>query len=392
VRPKNNCHAASGSKGTAPFGAVDQVFAGSPPCAHLRARANHDPIQRNQMKTALSATSLRSVTRHSIRLQPSLAHDSQSERLGRGGTLPDRPRLLAVALGLGALLAWTGVSRAADTPLRIICFGAHPDDCEIQVGGTAALWAAKGHKVKLVSVTNGDIGHWREAGGPLYLRRKAEAEQADSILGVTTEILDIHDGELEPTLENRRKIIRLIREWKADIVMSHRPNDYHPDHRYTGVLVQDAAYMVTVPFICPDVPPLQTNPVFFYYPDNFQKPNPFAPDVVVSIDSVMEKKLDALGVMVSQFAEGGANGNPNLLPADPEKAKARHQQVRQNFTNRQKGLTNRFRSKLAEWYGEDAAQKVQFVEAFEICEYGRRPDKAELAKLFPFFPEGVQRK
>lgn len=291
----------------------------------------------------------------------------------------------------GAWLALAQPAAAADRPLRIICFGAHPDDCEIQVGGTAALWAAQGHKVKLVSVTNGDIGHWREAGGPLFLRRKAEAEQAAGILGVTTEILDIHDGELEPTLENRRKIIRLIREWKADMVLSHRPNDYHPDHRYTGVLVQDAAYMVTVPFICPEVPPLKDNPVFFYFPDNFQKPNPFTPDVVVAIDSVMEKKLDALGVMVSQFAEGGANGNPDLFPADPEGQKARHQQVRQSFTNRQKGLTNRFRSKLAEWYGEDAAQKVQFVEAFEICEYGRRPDKAELARLFPFFPEGVAR-
>ncbi|MBI2926711.1 MAG: PIG-L family deacetylase [Verrucomicrobia bacterium] len=295
---------------------------------------------------------------------------------------------LLAALCVTAVVSARAAGPPDDGKLRIICFGAHPDDCEIQVGGTAALWAAKGHHVKLVSVTNGDIGHWREAGGPLAHRRLAESLAADKILGATTEVLDIHDGELEPTLENRRKIIRLIREWRADIVMSHRPNDYHPDHRYTGVLVQDAAYMVTVPFICPDTPILKDNPVFFYYPDGFQKPNPFTPDVVVAIDSVMEKKLDALGVMVSQFAEGGANGNPDLLPADPEKQKARHQQVRQNFTNRQKGLANRFRGKLTEWYGEDAAQKTQFVEAFEICEYGRRPDKAELAKLFPFFPEG----
>src|SRR5262245_12496020 len=105
-----------------------------------------------------------------------------------------------------------------DRKLRIICFGAHPDDCEIQAGGVAAMWAAKGHHVKLVSVTNGDIGHWREAGGPLAKRRKAEAERADQILGVTCEVLDIHDGELLPTVENRRLITRLIREWKADIV------------------------------------------------------------------------------------------------------------------------------------------------------------------------------
>src|SRR6266568_2911771 len=121
-------------------------------------------------------------------------------------------------------IALTSTSSAADAgTLRIICFGAHPDDCELQAGGVAAMWAAKGHKVKLVSVTNGDIGHWREAGGPLARRRKAEAEQADKILGVTCEVLDIHDGELLPTLENRRTLTRLIREWKADLVFGPRP-------------------------------------------------------------------------------------------------------------------------------------------------------------------------
>src|SRR5215213_9704254 len=171
----------------------------------------------------------------------------------------------------------------ADEPLRIICFGAHPDDCELKVGGTAALWAAQGHHVKLVSVTNGDIGHWREAGGPLARRRTAEVQKADRLLGVACEVLDVHDGELEPTLENRRTVTRLIREWNADVVLSHRPNDYHPDHRYTGVLVQDAAYMVTVPFFCPDVPYLTKNPVFLYYSDRFERPAPFRPDVVVDI-------------------------------------------------------------------------------------------------------------
>ena len=183
----------------------------------------------------------------------------------------------------------------------------------------ALLWASQGHHVKFVSVTNGDIGHWRDAGGPLARRRKAEVEKAARVLGIATEVLDIHDGELLPTLDNRRTITRLIREWKADIVMSHRPNDYHPDHRYTGVLVQDSAYMVAVPNFCPDVPPLKTNPVFFFYSDSFQKPNPFQPDVVVSIDPVIEKKLDALDTLESQFYEGGALGSAELMPADPEK-------------------------------------------------------------------------
>jgi LmbE family N-acetylglucosaminyl deacetylase len=292
-------------------------------------------------------------------------------------------------VGLSALIATTSLvaaeAAAGARKLQVICFGAHPDDCELQAGGVAALWAAKGHKVKFVSVTNGDIGHWREAGGPLALRRKAEVQAAAKILGISTEVLDIHDGELLPTLEYRRIITRLIREWDADIVMSHRPNDYHPDHRYTGVLVQDAAYMVTVPFFSPDVAPLKKNPVFLYYPDSFQKPNPFQADVAVSIDSVMDRKLDALGVIVSQFDEGGANGSAELVPADPAKQKDRHQQVRDNFAKRNQSIADRFRGQLSDWYGKDHAEKVKYAEAFEICEYGQRPDKAELMRLFPFF-------
>lgn len=272
---------------------------------------------------------------------------------------------------------------AEDGKLRIICFGAHPDDCELQAGGTAAMWAAKGHHVLFVSVTNGDIGHWREAGGPLALRRRLEVEKAHKLLGIQGVILDIHDGELLPTVENRRTITRLIREWKANIVMSHRPNDYHPDHRYTGVLVQDAAYMVTVPFFGPDTPPLKNNPAFFYYPDGFLKPNPFQPDVIVSIDSALEKKLSALAVMESQFQEGGANGAAGLMPSDPEKQKLRTQEVRDGFARRNQSIAERFRGKLQEWY--PSGETVKHAEAFEICEYGSHPGKAELKRLFPFF-------
>jgi len=271
-----------------------------------------------------------------------------------------------------------------DGKLRIICFGAHPDDCELQVGGVAALWAAKGHHVKFVSVTNGDIGHWREAGGPLARRRTAEVQEAAKILGITTQVLDIHDGELLPSLENRRTITRTIREWKAGIVMSHRPNDYHPDHRYTGILVQDSAYMVTVPFFCPDTPILKNNPVFFFYPDSFQKPNPFQPNVAIDIDGVMEQKLKALDTLESQFYEGGANGYAELIPTDLAKQQERRKQVRENHAARNEAIAKRFRSQLADWYGKEKADQIGHAEAFEICEYGRRPSKEELQKLFPF--------
>jgi LmbE family N-acetylglucosaminyl deacetylase len=256
----------------------------------------------------------------------------------------------------------------------------------LQVGGTGALWAAQGHHVLFVSVTNGDIGHWREAGGPLALRRKEEVQKAHKLLGVQGYIMDVHDGELLPTLENRRTITQLIREWKADIVMSHRPNDYHPDHRYTGVLVQDAAYMVTVPFFVPDVPILKRNPAFFYYSDRFKKPNPFQPDVVVAIDAMMSKKLDALLVMESQFQEGGANGSADLFPENnPDKRNARSKQVRDGFAGRNQDLAKRFQAKIIESYKPDQAEKVKYVEAFELCEYGSQPNKTELKRLFPFF-------
>ena len=296
--------------------------------------------------------------------------------------------ILTGLLAIPTLLFTSGGTPPPDDgKLRIICFGAHPDDCEIQAGGVAAMWAAQGHHVKLVSVTNGDIGHWREAGGPLALRRKGEVERADKILGVTTEVLDIHDGELMPTLENRRLITRLIREWKADIVMSPRPNDYHPDHRYTSVLVQDSAYMVTVPFFCPETPALKKNPVFLYYPDRFQKPNPSQPDVAIDIDPVIEKKLDALDQLVSQFYEGGANGSAQLMPSDPVKQQERRQQVRASFDRRCQGIAQRFRAKLADFYGQDKAAQVRHAEAFELCEYGRQPSQQEWKKLFPFFGE-----
>jgi LmbE family N-acetylglucosaminyl deacetylase len=272
---------------------------------------------------------------------------------------------------------------ADDGKLRIIAFGAHPDDCELKAGGVAALWAARGHHVKFVSVTNGDIGHWRLAGGPLARRRTGEVQRAAKILGIDTLVLDIHDGELMPTLGNRRTLTRLVREWKADIVLAHRPNDYHPDHRYTGVLVQDSAYMVAVPFFCPDVPYLTKNPVFLYYSDRFQRPNPFRADIVVGIDDVVEKKLAALETLVSQFYEGGAGGSSAFVPRDQAGQEAHGRKVRQMFLDRSLEVARKYRSKLIEVYGKERGQQIQHAEAFELCEYGNQPGPAGLRKLFP---------
>ncbi|MFC1597541.1 PIG-L deacetylase family protein, partial [Planctomycetota bacterium] len=263
-----------------------------------------------------------------------------------------------------------------DGKLRIICFGAHPDDCEYQVGGMAAKWAAAGHKVKLVSTTNGDIGHFRMSGGPLAKRRTAEAKEAARILGVESEVLDIHDGELMPTLENRRTFVRLIRRWKADVVMTHRPNDYHPDHRYTGVLVMDSSYMVTVPFFCPDVPALKRNPVYMYYRDRFQTPNPFEADIAVGIDDVWDKKAQAMCALVSQFFEGGVHGSEARVSQIPKTEEERVKYAKSRRGPGHQRTADDHRELLVKFYGPERGQAVKYAEVLEICEYGRRPNEA----------------
>jgi LmbE family N-acetylglucosaminyl deacetylase len=298
-----------------------------------------------------------------------------------------RPGWLATAFAATVAFALGAVrspGAGAAEPLRIIVFGAHPDDCELDAGGTAARWAKLGHKVKFVSVTNGDIGHHEMAGAILARRRAAEVQKAAKLLGVTTEVLDNHDGELLPTLENRRTITRKIREWQADLVISHRPNDYHPDHRYTGVLVQDAAFMVTVPSFCPDTPRLTKNPLFLYSEDNFQKPNPFRPDVVVPIDPVLDQKIAAIDAIESQFYEW----NPWLagyLDSVPKGKEERLEWLRKRFTRGYAATAEKYRGKLVELLGDEKGRAVKTAEAFEVCEYGSQPSKERLRTLFPFF-------
>jgi LmbE family N-acetylglucosaminyl deacetylase len=293
---------------------------------------------------------------------------------------PIRPAVLASA-AFGALLAGTPAP-AQERPLRIIVFGAHPDDCDIDAGGTAALWAAKGHAVKFVALTNGDAGHQSEGGGALAKRRRAEAQEAGRRFGIAEyEVLDNHDGELEPTLAVRQQVIRRIRQWQADVVIAPRPNDYHPDHRYTGVVVQDTAYMVVVPNVTPDTPPLARNPVFLYSHDHFQRPNPFRPDVAVSIDAVIEKKIKALDAHASQFYEWlpWVEGALESVPKEPA--------ARLAWLGQQRGgqpIREDVRAALRKWYGAKA-DGVKNAEAFEVCEYGRRPSEADLRRLFPFF-------
>jgi LmbE family N-acetylglucosaminyl deacetylase len=264
-------------------------------------------------------------------------------------------------------------------PIRIIAFGAHPDDCDIRASGTAALWTKMGYKVKFVSVTNGDAGHQTMHGSELAKRRLAEAKESARRQGIEYDVLDNHDGELLPTLAVREQIIREIRSWKADVVLAPRPNDYHPDHRYTGVLVQDAAYMVVVPNVTPDVPALRKNPTFFYYQDGFQRPNPFRPDVAVSLDDVIDQKVNAMDSHVSQFYEWlpWVDGKLNEVPKDPAERKV---WLKRTWNHEP---TPEIRAALVKWYGESQGNATKYYEAFEICEYGTQPDEARLRQLFP---------
>ena len=269
---------------------------------------------------------------------------------------------------------------AQEARLRVIAIGAHPDDCDIKFSGTATKMAKAGYAVKFLSVTNGDAGHQNMGGGELARRRHAETQESARRIGIAEyEVLDNHDGELTPTVEVRRQIIRAIRQWKADIVMAPRPNDYHPDHRYTGVLVQDAAYMVVVPNIVADTAALRQNPIFMYYEDGFQKPAPFRPDVVVSIDDVWDSKVDALDAHVSQVYEWlpWVAGTLGQVPQD---AAARKKWLADTRSER---ITPAARAALEKRYGTAQAGQIRHAEAFELCEYGRRPGLDALQAMFP---------
>ncbi|MPZ19884.1 MAG: PIG-L family deacetylase [Luteitalea sp.] len=292
--------------------------------------------------------------------------------------------LLVLTLGLLAGTT-TATQSSPSTPLRVIAFGAHPDDAELKAAGVAALWASQGHHVKLVAMTNGDVGHFAMAGGPLATRRKAEVQECARIFGTEVEVLDIHDGELMPSLENRKNVARLIRNWQADIVLGHRPYDYHADHRYTGVLLDDAAVVVAAPFFTPDTPPVKRNPVFMYYSDAFKRPYPFEPTIVVSIDAVAEKKWKCVSAMPSQFGDADS-WQARTQPDAPDDDQGRRAFLLDMVKARSAAVADQYREQLVALYGEQRGRQVKYAEAFELGQYGRQPTMDELKQLFPIAP------
>ncbi len=266
--------------------------------------------------------------------------------------------------------------------MNVLVIGAHPDDCEFFAAGTALKMIDAGHRVKFVSATNGDAGHMSMPPAELAERRRREIEAADAFLGVEWEILGNHDGRLMPELAIREQLIRIIREFRADVVMSHRPWDYHPDHRNTAVLVQDTAYLVIVPNVRPDIPALRENPLYFHLQDEFAEPAPFRPDVIVPVDDVFDRKVKALSLMPSQFFEW-LPFTFGILDEVPEKDDERLAWLDGVL---REWMKNPFTAATRERYGAGPAGDMEMIEAFQVCPFGRRPTERDLAELFPFLP------
>lgn len=235
----------------------------------------------------------------------------------------------------------------------------------------------------LVSLTNGNLGHHEMDPAALAKRRAAEAQAAAERGGLEHLVLNHNDGELEPSLEARRELVSIMRRFEADVVLTHRPNDYHPDHRYTSLLVQDSLYMVTVPHFCPTAPPLQKNPICLYFMDGFTKPNPFEAHIAVAVDEAMETKWAMLDAMESQVYEWlpWHDGTLDSVPSDSGK---RLQWLKQTWDPLFRGAAKGAITGLNERYGTSQASEIVYAELFEIAEHGRRPSRSEIENLFPF--------
>lgn len=274
-------------------------------------------------------------------------------------------------------------------PPRILVLCAHPDDAEFHAGGLICMHRDLGHAVRIVSLTNGSAGHFdRELSfETLEQRRRDEAAAAGRTVGAEYVTWDIPDGRLEANLETRVRVIREIRRFAPDLVLTHRPNDYHPDHRATGQLVQDASYLVTVPRVAPDVPALRRDPVVASMVDLFTRPCPLRPDVVLDVAPYVDRIVRMLACHVSQVFEWLAyeDGQLDRVPQDEA---GRLAWLRGWLESKIGDRADRFRRELVETYGPDRGAACRWVEAYEISEYASRLSDAERARLFPGMVEG----
>ncbi|MCO6459614.1 MAG: PIG-L family deacetylase [Pirellulaceae bacterium] len=265
---------------------------------------------------------------------------------------------------------------------RLLILGAHPDDAEFHAGGLAARYRRLGRAVKLVSVTNGAAGHHRLEPDELARRRRDEAAAAGRVIGAEYVTWDFPDGALLPSLELRHQIIREIRSFEPDLVLTHRTCDYHPDHRAVGQAVQDASYLVTVPLVVRDVPILRRDPVVAAMADLFTRPNPLRPDVVLDTTAEVDSIVAMLACHESQVFDF-LPYNQGLLEQVPSDPAQRLAWLRAWYGGRARAVADRFRSSLVAELGEEVGGAVEFAEAYEISEYATALDPAERKRLFP---------
>ncbi|ELZ26909.1 LmbE family protein [Halosimplex carlsbadense 2-9-1] len=274
------------------------------------------------------------------------------------------------------------------TDPSLLVVGAHPDDCAIKAGGIAATYVEADRDVTFLSVTDGSAGHHEDDRETVAARRKRETEAVAETLGIDYEVFDVPDGELEPALEHRNRLTRFVREVDPDLVLGPRPNDYHPDHRYAAELLRDTAYMLIVPNVCPDTPPMDDNPVFGYVADGFRKPAPFEPDVVLDVSDVADRKLDALDCHESQMYEW-LPYTFGVLEEVPDGDAARREWLAEagldHFSaNTEVNVADRFRAELKERYGDERGTAVDHAEAVEVSEYGAPLTDERRERLFFF--------
>jgi LmbE family N-acetylglucosaminyl deacetylase len=265
---------------------------------------------------------------------------------------------------------------------RFLVIGAHPDDPELMFGGCAVKLGKQGHKIKFVSYCNGDAGHYNMSPEKLATRRKNEALKSVEVAGLEEyEILNNHDCRLVPSLKNREKITSIIRNFKPDVIISHRVYDYHADHRATAQLVQDSAYLVMVPLFCQETPIPEKNPIYMFSYDAFKRPYHFSPDIAVAIDDVLPEKLQMLNCHESQFYEW-LPFNQKRLGDVPETWEDRKKWLSDGWLTRNSAQTELAAKLLQTRHGENAST-IKYTESFELSEYGRRPEQEELDELFP---------
>ena len=281
--------------------------------------------------------------------------------------------------------------------MKILCIGAHQDDNEFRVGGITQKWVKAGYEVRYLSMCNGSGGHHIMTPEETSKRRAGESAKVAEYLGIRYDVWsDVDDCTLMADLATRERLIRYIREFNPDLIVAHRPNDYHADHRASGQLVQDASYILTVPHTCPDVPAMRFMPVIVYSEDNFKHPPFEATYAVETTKEEMEVKLDIADINVSQVYEWLPYNEGQTVPEGKEERREFLRAIKYTdettdadvlatkggYEARFARSASRHRQALINRYGEEKGKKIRYAEVFQLCEYGKQPDEELVNKLF----------